>query len=368
MHTKRATHFVFFTLLFLSLSAEAFKLAPEGSFIERKLASRSQGAWEKVLSGFALKGIHKIGESVHEEITNRILGCEGDGDICGAPDYEPKNAYVLAGVRWNDDPPFRFEKGHGNYGGCEPGATVRLVTFPRCWANVFKDGEKRAAEGEALDASTAPLVVRSHFGDMQFLHAMASGNDESAAAVRERIIVWAEFTWRVALGEFPLSTRVRDVPVSGIIDWFGSKGWSIQDLFALGNPHIRKPDNMSEVAFGSLLHMVEDSFAGGHVERAMPDGNGKCVGTSPENPMPGQIVEFHSYGQQDSKRHGDDDARNAFSAHWSGARPNVVDVGRALNDHLVRRASWSEVKPYIECVFTLDKEARPASAGEKYAR
>lgn len=77
MHTKRATHFVFFTLLFLSISAEAFKLAPEGSFIERKLASRSHGAWEKVLSGFALKGIHKIGEPVHEEITNRILGCEG---------------------------------------------------------------------------------------------------------------------------------------------------------------------------------------------------------------------------------------------------------------------------------------------------
>lgn len=368
MNANLAMRFTLFSLFFLSLPAEAFKLTPEGSFIERKLASRSQDAWEKILSEFALKGIHKIGEPVHEEITNRILGCEGDGDICGAPDYEPKNAYVLAGVRWNDDPPFRFEQGHGNFGGCEPGATVRLVTFPRCWANVFKDGEKRAGDGEVLDAAKAPLVVRSHFGDMQFLHAMASRDKEAASTVRDRIIAWAEFTWRSALGEFPLSTRVRDVPVSGFIELFGIKGWSIQDLFALGNPHVRKPDNMSELAFGSLLHVVEDSFAGGHVERGMPDGREKCVGTFGEYPMPGRIMEFHSYGQQDSSKHGDDDTRSAFSASWSGARPNVIDVGRVLNDYFSRRAAWNEVKPYIECIFSLDKEVRPASSGEKYAR
>lgn len=355
-----------FTLL--PLPAAAFKLKPEGSFIERKLASRSQSYWEKLLAGSALKGIHKIGESVHEEITNRVLGCEGDGDICGAPDYEPKNAYVLAGVRWNDDPPFRFEKGQGNFGGCEPGSTVRLVTFPRCWANVFKDGEKRAGQDVALNADNAPLLVRSHFGDLQFLHAMANHDGESASVVRNRIITWAEFTWRTALGEFPLSTRVKDIPVPGIVEFFGTKGWSIQDLFALGNPHVRRPDNMSELAFGSLLHVIEDSFADGHVERAMPDGQEKCSETATGYTMPGKIKEFHSYVNQDSNRHGEEDARNAFSTNWSGPRPNVVDVGRTLNDYFVRHAPWSEVKPYIQCIFTLDTDARPASAGERYAR
>jgi hypothetical protein len=355
-------------LTFLLLPAQAWKLSPEGSFIERKLASRSQSYWQKTLSHFALKGIHIIGEPVHEEITNRILGCEGDADICGAPDLEPKNAYVLAGVRWTDDPPFRFEKGQGKYGGCEPGATVRLVTFPRCWANIFKDGEARAREGGTLDANTAPLLLRSHFGDMQFLHSMASRDSEPAAKTRERILMWAEFTWRVALGEYSPSTRVRDVPVNGLTEFFGSKGWSIQDLFALGNPYVRKPDNMSELAFGSLLHMVEDSFAGGHVERAMPDSREKCVETSREHPVPGRIVEFHSYGQQDPKKHGEDDARSAFSKHWSEAKPNVIDIGRSLNDYFVRRAPWNEVKPYIDCIFALDKDVRLASAGEKYAR
>lgn len=352
----------------LPLPAAAFKLKPEGSFIERKLASRSQSYWEKLLSGSALNGIHKIGEPVHEEITNRVLGCEGDGDICGAPDYEPKNSYVLAGVRWNDDPPFRFEKDQGNFGGCEPGSTVRLVTFPRCWANVFKDGEKRAGQGKLLNGDNAPLLIRSHFGDLQFLHAMASRDGESPSVVRDRIIAWSEFTWRTALGEFSLSTRVKDIPVVGIAEFFGTKGWSIQDLFALGNPHVRKPENMSELAFGSLLHVVQDSFAGGHVERAMPDGQEKCSETANGYTMPGRIKEFHSYVNQDSTKHGDDDARNAFSVNWSGPRPNAVDVGRTLNDLFVRRAPWTEVKPYIQCIFTLDIDARSASAGERYVR
>lgn len=356
-------------VFFTSFPAEAFKPSPEGSFIERKLASRSQSKWERILSYFALKGIHKFGEPVHEEITNRILGCEGDTDICGVPDYDTANAYFLAGVRWNDDPPFQFEKGHGKFGGCEPGATIRLVTFPRCWANVFKDGEARAKDGAHFDAkSSAPLLLRSHFGDMQFLHSMASIDKEPAAVTREKIIMWAEFTWRVALGEYPLSKRVKDIPISGLSNFFENKGWSILDLFSLGNPHVRKPDNMSELAFGSLLHMVEDSFTGAHTERAVPDAKEKCKGTIREHLAPGRIVEFHFYVQQDPKKHEVDDTRSAFSTHWSSTKPNVIDVGRSLYEYYNEGEKWENVKPYIECIFALDNEARPASAGEKYAR
>jgi hypothetical protein len=356
-------------VILTSFPAEAFKLSPEGSFIERKLASRPQSTWERTLSYLALKGIHKFGEPVHEEITNRILGCEGDADICGAPEYDPDNAYFLSGVRWNDDPPFRFEQGHGRFSGCEPGATIRLVTFPRCWANVFKDGETRAREGASFDAkSSAPLLLRSHFGDMQFLHSMACRDKEPAAVTREKILAWAEFTWRVGSGEFPLSTPVKDVPIRGLSDLFENKGWSILDLFSLGNPHVRKPGSMSKLAFGSLLHLVEDSFAGGHTERAVPDPQARCEGTMKEHPAPGRIKEFHFYGQQDPKKHDSGDTRSAFSAHWSGTRPNVIEVGRSLYQYYMEGEEWENVKPYIECIFALDREAPPASAGENYAR
>lgn len=112
--------------------ALAWKLSPEGSFIERKLASRSQGYWESTMSSWAFRGIGIIGASVHEEITNRSLGCDGDPDICGAPEYETDFAYYLAGVRWNDDPPFRFSSGQGDFSGCVTTQTVRLVTQPQC--------------------------------------------------------------------------------------------------------------------------------------------------------------------------------------------------------------------------------------------
>jgi hypothetical protein len=356
-------------VFFAVFPAEAYKCSPEGSFIEKKLASRSQNVWERFLSDLAMKGIHKFGEPVHEEITNRILGCEGDSNICGEPDYAPENAYFLAGVRWNDDPPFRFEKGHGNFGGCEPGATIRLVTFPRCWANVFKYGEARAEGGARFDTqSSAPLLLRSHFGDMQFLHSMASIGSEPAAVTREKIIMWAEFTWRVALGEFPLSMLVKDVPIKGFSDLFKKNGWSILDLFSLGNPHVRKPRNMSELALGSLLHMVEDSFATGHTDRAVPDPKEMCATTIKEHLVPGKIVEFHFYGKQDKQRHGEDDTRSAFSTHWTSTKPNVIDVGRSLYEYYEKGEKWENVKSYLECIFALDKEARPASAGAEYLR
>jgi hypothetical protein len=96
---------------------------------------------------------------------------------------------------------------------------------------------------------------------------MASEDGESPAATRAKILMWAEFSWRLALGEFPLTTRVRDLPVVGMKNHFGGKGWSILDLFSLGNPHVRQPAQMAELAFGRMLHMVQDSFAGGHAER-----------------------------------------------------------------------------------------------------
>lgn len=351
----------------MSLPVFAFKLSPEGSFVERRLTNKTQSWLESVLASSALSGIHIFGVSVHEEVTNRILGCDGEQDICGSPEYDPDFAYVLAGVRWNDDPPFRFEKGQGNFRGCEADMTIRFVTFPKCWGEVFKDGERRAKAGTHLNGSNAPLLVRSHFGDMQFLHAMASRDNESASDVRDRILMWSELTWRIALGEYKLSQRVKDIPVAGVNDLFNDKGWSIQDLFALGNPLIRKPDQMSKVAFGSLLHIVEDSFANGHVERRATNDGEYCSGTVASLPAPGKIVEFHSYTNQDSSIHGEDDSRTAFSVHWTSASPDVIDVGMTLNAFYQKRASWTEVQPYIECIFALDSEARISSAGEKYA-
>lgn len=343
--------------------AQAWKLSPEGSFIEKKLATRTQSYYERVASHLALRGIEIVGDSVHEEITNRILGCDGDSDICGAPEFNPDFAYQLAGVRWNDDPPFIFASNSGNFSGCRSGQTVRLVTQPQCWANTFKDGEARAARGIKLDGSNATILVRSHFGDLQFLHAMASTDNEAASETQAKILAWSEFTWRLALEEYDLETAVVKVPIAGFETLFSSnKGWRIQDLLALSNPHVQNKNTMGRLAFGSLLHMVQDSFAGGHVERRTRVLGKSCDG-APNLAQPGKILEFHSYTHQNASKHGEADSRDAFSVHWSAGKPSVVDVGQELAKMLNRKAPWTEVQPYISCIFALDDAASPASAG-----
>lgn len=349
-------------------AAHAWKLSPEGSFIEKKLASKTQSYYERILAGLALRGIEIIGDSVHEEITNRTLGCEGDKDVCGAPEYDTDFAYYLAGIRWNDDPPFRFSSNSGNFSGCTAGQTVRLVTQPQCWANTFKDGEARAGRGVSLDGSNATILARSHFGDLQFLHAMASADQEPATTTLAKIMAWSEFTWRLALGEYDLETHVVGLPIAGFETLFAkNRDWRVQDLFALGNPHIRTPEAMAKVALGSLLHMVQDSFAGGHVQRR-PTLAGRQCDKAPGLGQPGRIVQFHSYANQHAGKHGGADSRDAFSVHWSSGRPTVVDVGRELVGMHKRKAPWTEVQPYIECIFALDSTATSASAGDAYKK
>ncbi|WP_157131713.1 hypothetical protein [Piscinibacter gummiphilus] len=354
------------TLLLLSLStnARAFQLSPDGTSFERRLASQGQPTGQRLLGKIASFGVRKFGSPVHEEISNRALDCEGDAEICADPDWDPAQAYILAGVRWNDDPPFRFERSFGKYVGCTPGQTVRLVVQPECWARVFVDGKKRAKRGESLDARSAPLLLRSHFGDMQFLHSMGGRDGESPEVTRARILMWSEFTWKVATQRILGGEIVAKVNVAGMSEVFGANGWSVQDLFTLGNPNIRKPAYLAAVAFGSLLHTVQDSFSRAHVSRRSPEYNATCPGSAGKHLAPGAIEEFHSYSHQDADLHADADVRPAFSAHQSSGKPTTVDVGRTLAEFYGRQAAWSEVAPYISCIFLLHENPRPASPGD----
>jgi hypothetical protein len=349
-------------------NAAAYKLAPQGASIERKLVRKDQSVIDRAAAVIARSSIEKLGEPVHEEITNRMLGCEGDAAICADWEFDPGAAYILAGVRWNDDPPFEFAKGHGAYGGCKIENVIRLVTFPECWVNVFNDGKRKAERRQPIDRRTAPILIRSHFGDLQFLHAMASGDGEPANDTRSKVMSWMEFTWKVATLKINSDAVVVDTKVPGIREIFIGHGWNVQDLFAQGNPHIRKPKYMAEVAFGSLLHVVQDSFSAAHVRREKPVHGRKCSGTAADRLAPGRIIQFYSYLNQDEKAHAKEDTREAFAAHWSDVRPSVVDVGRVLNEFFEKQLDWEAVQPYLACVFELSTNAQPSSAGDRFQR
>ena len=346
--------------------ARAWQLAPEATATERGLAAMS-GQLQQAINRGVFQGIAVVGKPVHEDITRRALRCPIDAstDVPRWPGCEVDTRLLEAGVRWNDDPAFKFSKGLGNYPGCIPEHTVRLVTQPLCWVRVFKDGERTAARGVRLTGRNSNLLARSHFGDLQFLHAMAVAEGEAAEQTQRNILAWAEFTWRTSMGDpgFDAQRVVSQLPIDGFAERFQhNRGWRIQDLFALGNPGVRDAEAIRKIALGSLIHVVEDSFAAGHVDRAPPPSGATCAG----QPAPGLIREFHAYPKQDARRHGAADAPEALRAHESGARPNVVDVVRMLGILWGSGASWEDAHPYLACVFALAPDARPSSPGEGY--
>ncbi len=338
-----------------------YKLSPEGTTLEKSIAKKYSGVWNRAMLWVADRGIHLFSEPVHEEITHRIYGCQGDRDVCGDPNIGFASPFVLAGVRWNDDPPFRLEEGEGRNTSCKITETIRFTTQPRCWAQLFRDAQKRAISGKPLDqTSRVSLLARSHFGDLQFLHSMASRDGEPAVETKQRIMMWAEFTWRVGRGDYGLETMLKDVSIARMEEFFGRSGWRVQDLFTLGNVALRP--RVKEVALGSLLHMVEDSFAKSHVDRAEATLGERCP-RAEERFAPGRIREFHCYINQDTAKHGDYDSRQAFAQHWAADRPTVIDVGQALVEYYQRGSTWEEVRPYLDCVFALEDPESKASAG-----
>ena len=238
--------------------------------------------------------------------------------------------------------------------------TIRLPNFSGCWYSLFRDAEKRAANGEHFNYNTSvALIYRVHFGDLQFFHSMASWEGEPASTTKGRILMWAEFAYKVALGAIKQDVILKDTNVKGMEVIFRSKGWSVENLYTLGDTTFRK--RIPDVAFGSLLHMVEDSFSAAHVARSEPTGQA-CKQT-PEQKAPGKIQSFHAYNVQDSSKHGEYDSSNALAQHLIAFSPNVVTVGRAVKGYFDSQRPWEELKAYLECVYDLEDPDAPAEAG-----
>lgn len=346
----------------------SFDLSPKGTRFDRDAVSAWAPSWlDNILTWVADKGLPKFKESVHEEATHRAYGCIYEGPaICGNPDAQFATPYVIAGVRWNDDPPFQMNSNQAKGTSCKIAykdgrpVTIRFITQPQCWAELFLAAEKqiKADANTKFDvASQAALPLRSHFGDLQFIHSMASSDGEDATETRSKILGWAELTWGVVRGSYKLETWLKDIDVPVAQQFFGKSGWRIQELFTLGDPSMRA--YVSDVAFGSLLHMVEDSFAAGHVDRMEPANGAQCPGNSHD--APGPIREFHSYIHQTTSTHAGADSRDAFINN--NLPPGVVDVGRTLVKMRKGDADWPAVKAYLLCVYDLAPGVRNASAG-----
>ncbi len=371
-----------------SRSAYGFQIAPLSSVWEEKLTKEPTSNRARIAGrlGRLIKG------PVHEELTQLAMGCTtADEELptntdCATADAGFATQFINYGVRWNDLPPFSLGPNQGNkcnkiFGSgkaCNVSQTVRFSTQPDCWYCMFNAAEKIAASGRKIVGClpavrekgsrmiTAHLLARSHYGDLQFLHAMAPEDNLDPALTQSDILGWLEFAWKVATREIPRDTLLRDVRIPVMKDRFHCSGWSVADLYVQG-----RQDTMlrfiHDIAFGSVLHTVQDSFAEGHAERELSRSGEQCSATLPL-PRPGRIREFHSYAGQDGHRHDTKDLREAMTGAVAGRVSDAIDASRQLATYYGGRSKWAEVEPYMQCLFALSSESRRSSAGDQFRR
>lgn len=206
-------------------------------------------------------------------------------------------------------------------------------------------------------------MTRSHFGDLQFLHSMANEEGIPAGITRSKVLDWMEFTWKVFDGAFGPDTLLRSIDIPTIKEHFGCSDWTVSDIYILGRKDtlIRR---LPDIAFGSILHTVQDSFAAGHVSREPAELGASC---SSGIARPGRIVEFHAYGQQDGHKHDAEDSREAMAA-TADDTTNAISISRELLGLWDANANWANARPLMECIFELSPSHRPSSPGAAFRR
>jgi len=318
-------------LAFTCLEASAFKLQAMGVAARPAMETRQ-----------AMGFLSLFGSDVHERITRQAYD---KAEVKLTDD-------VIAGVRWNDNPPI-IRMG--------PLAGTCDVA---CWVSMLRV-DSLALEILSKREQSIP-TLRSHFGDMQFLHAMASRAGEKPADTREKAMRWLEFSYRVARGEIGPRVNVFSLREAGsemdaaTRDWVSAlfrapekKLWRVQDVF------LPKGGDLRLVAWGSFLHLVEDSYSASHVRRAAMrfQANG-CPSYSATD----AILEFRTYVGQDTEKHALCDDAPDWLASAREASP--IDVLAELVRAYAQGRDWAFVRALLEeKVFRLAPDAPVSRPG-----
>jgi hypothetical protein len=368
--------------------ASAFQTQPVGTEHDRQLTSLDPSAAERRLAEIVDRGVQIFSEPVHEEITQRIYGCEdnlkdkpeawGNRPNCARQNFAPKA--VIDGTRWNDNPPFRVKREFVLPNGevINKACTEETIKLPRkfdCWRKVYTTSSEKALMIFFTNRNGV-FLNRSHFGDMTFLHSMASRVGDRAQDTKLSILNWAEFTYKVASGSIPPNTMLKNLMkeahFSGFEKLFPNQEATVENFFLMGDKTYRASSLLKDFAFGTLLHMVEDSFSKSHVWRDLPTQKASCNGSA------AKIEKFLVYNSQDAKKHKAEDVYGALRRDVAEYCPHVIDVGKNLvrfyeelkdkQKNNQEYSNWDAVRKYLdESVFELKDPDAEADAG-KYGR
>jgi hypothetical protein len=294
---------------------------------------------------FGIGGPFYIGDPVHETIT--LIALERSG-IAGGRATAASYPEFIRGVFWNDDPCYEL------FDNSSIGLTKSTGLL---WFRDFHAAETASKSGAPFSGLTCRLLGRSHFGDLQFFHGMASRDGVKSGDTLSRMMLWAEFTYAVAIGSIDPEKTVQVVrPAIASVLELGA-AVSVERLFLAANA-----ESARQRAIGSLVHLLQDSYAAGHTEREIANGDR------------GPIIQFYSYAGQDHGRHAEDDK-------WRGGGDGLEKIKaikggpealagstRVLGLYRDKRP-WSEVERYLQSgPWAMVAKPELSSPGKNYAK
>lgn len=319
-----------------------------------------------MLMRYSLEGPWNKGDPVHEVLTLRAIkdalaqleserrtagSLLGGVDASGIPELTSAKGHNLApekdihvsaqqfirGVIWPDDPKgLLFDKPEG----------TTDYSSGAAWYEEFDEDEKD---------DPGALTARSHFGDLQFFHAMASTEGETPGETKAKIEKWSRFLADVSTGRIDPNKTVEEFGTAK--ELFPSQATlTIKRLFG----HAKATDvDVRQRAAGALMHLIQDSHAKGHVDRDAKTGH---------------IKEFHAYGKQDHAKHGEHDGW-AKGKNLGERIKNTAGAERAIEKcmkvlvMLDQGAKTDDVVAFLDAeVLKLAPDARAAGAGSEFEK
>jgi hypothetical protein len=333
--------------------------------------------------GFQIEGPFNIHGPIHESITLAALMRSTVSVPAGVQvGSDQATNEFLRGVIWNDDPAvLMFDEDLKDNWNFSSGIS---------WYFAFK------LAGWATVNNVTNLTGRSHYFDLQFLHAMAEKRGELPEDTLAKIMLWAEVMYRLSIGEgVSGADKLGSIPVASNVTATTGATYShslsqcfdassvpkgtdtLNNLLTLDTACVSL--NLRRRAIGSLLHVVQDSYARGHVKRTLTNPGDLLPGKTDEF-QPGtygrygEVENFHSYRGQDSSLHDKYDKPAAGTLRPNdidsfnvlpGAR-DAVDAGVLLLDMWNSGTPWAASggpKELLEgTVFKLSAVATPADS------
>jgi hypothetical protein len=314
--------------------------------------------------------------AVHETMTRMAFDCAARAGPAG-----PTACWTTPGLlpsiveeryspremaaRWPDDP---LRQGNSLF-------TAPGLGYDVGWGCA---GKIKDAAGHDRTIYEAGLLCSSHYGRLQFVHAMASGGDGRRETLR-KIQAWSAFTFDVASGRIPVDADIcRTVTtdgkrayaaLAGAFDTAsgnscvvpkGGKAKTVRAFFAtdcsrfplakkcgvwagkVGDALVRR------AALGALMHLIQDSYSQSHVARPIDGKTLEAAGPFTATAACTFPVTYFDYGRQ-SKNHADADQRPRLDRSCRAGAPvdDPVTASARVAWMIERRGTARDLTDYL---------------------